>query len=676
MQGRGDSGLRKSRRNLLLIQSGAASETLPERAVPLFTLCWLGFMTLLAVSAWLVWASADAGLPDTSGLLAYSAAAISPEANERLAYVATVGAGTLALLAIGVAAKRFPSLVPDRSLMFGLIVLFLALLAPLTLVPSDPDRSALLPIREMPWAVAFLVVASVVAAQRGWVLFRSVTAHRVVVWASCAFAVVVSFGSMVAQLDTVGHSSGHFDAFFYSVVQIAQGGTCLSDVLPQYGCYGEFLAPVLGIAGPSVENATVMLALLQIGALVAVIYFAGQIISRPLVLLTASTLVIVLTSRVFYLSLSPDPYFQYWPLRLLFPALSLPLALWWIDGSPAKIRAVALGAFSGLGLWWNLDSGAVVAGALGAAVLFSRRYDNAISITGRLVHAALYAVGVTGAFLAFLVYLSVKSGGVIPIGDYLVYQQTFLGAGFYMLPLPVFPDPWIWFAAVSASVLFVFALYPAGGKNMDAVAYVAVLSIGALSYFIGRSHPVVFLTAAWPFALLIPAIVDQWVDVSSGRGLTRFPQSFIVVGLLVGVSPVLAQGMPRLYDLAVNRLSPTESHRSQHAEFIRSAIQPGSTVAILADESSILFSATGLRSAVNGPGMNEVLRRADAEAIVGQLVSEDGPTDLFIGAPLLQGEYQTWGSEPWVQQSLPAIEVVYKEIGRSADGEVIHLRRR
>jgi hypothetical protein len=55
-----------------------------------------------------------------------------------------------------------------------------------------------------------------------------------------------------------GPISSHYEAVTSSVVRISAGSTCLAEVLPQYGCYGEFLAPLLKLFGGTVPVVTAL----------------------------------------------------------------------------------------------------------------------------------------------------------------------------------------------------------------------------------------------------------------------------------------------------------------------------------------------------------------------------------------------------------------------------------
>ncbi len=64
-----------------------------------------------------------------------------------------------------------------------------------------------------------------------------------------------------------GPINSHYEAVTSSIVRIATGGTCLADVIAQYGCYGEFVSPVLKIFGGNITVITSLFAVLLIIAI-------------------------------------------------------------------------------------------------------------------------------------------------------------------------------------------------------------------------------------------------------------------------------------------------------------------------------------------------------------------------------------------------------------------------
>lgn len=147
--------------------------------------------------------------------------------------------------------------------------------------------------------------------------------------AFAAFAVAALYTVAISYFDgrTAINPSPNFEAFSYSVVASAKGRACLVDLKAQYGCYGEFYAPILHVMGTSVRA----ICLISIAAIVvslgAVTAFGFRTLRSPM--LTAGAILAVTICLSPFTYGQADPYFQYAPVRLLWPALSLVGALFW-----------------------------------------------------------------------------------------------------------------------------------------------------------------------------------------------------------------------------------------------------------------------------------------------------------------------------------------------------------
>lgn len=641
-------------------------------------LAFLASMVLIACSVFFfVPSGADALNIIVAQLLVSDTSSVSPESNERAAYVATIAGAVVILFFIRLRhVSRREGIWGQKT---NAVILGLVIAGYMVAHPHDDYRRDFIrPFSEQVGMSWFLMTCFI--AFTGFVNMTRFPTKRLrvsLLTIGLVTAALVSFSTMVGSASVKPDASGHFDAVFYSIVQITNGGTCLSDVSPQYGCYGEFLSPFLSLmGGASVSNTTILFALLQTLSLWAIMVFAYQTISRPVLLAAALVWLIVVTNRVFYLSISSDPYFQYWPVRLVFPAVSLLSASYWIS-SPTAARTALLGGFAGLALWWNTDAGVVVVIALCALVMFGRLDVWAILSTHRVSLAAVFAASAAFVWFSFYLYLVYKSSGDVNLSAYLEYQRVFAGMGFYMLPLPGFPDAWMTFIAVPAVTLFTFSTTPSS-PHFDRVSFLAVLSIGVFGYFVGRSHPVVFMLVSWPFAILVPCLIERWIcKTPEDQATFRFLQGALACIMVWAGGLVIGSSTSRLSETFSDRILNAESRSkySDAANFI-SQNSDGESVGILANQSSLIFSELGWRSATAGPGMNEVLLRADAERIIDQVLSEDGPKDLFIGEDMIGVSFQTWGSVPWVDQMIPSLDRVYMRIGVSPDGFLTHYKRR
>src|SRR5262249_9594987 len=152
----------------------------------------------------------------------------------------------------------------------------------------------------------------------------------------------------------------HFAAAFNSVVQVHFGKALLIDGRGQYGLYAHFLQPLFALGGLSVLKFTLVMALLLAASYVALWVVLRQAVRNQLVAL-CGFFALVFTG---WLSLRfpkdgrfqwVDPYFQYHPIRFLFPTL-LVLLGWKYFRQPSRRLYGGTTVLLSVGVLWNFDS--------------------------------------------------------------------------------------------------------------------------------------------------------------------------------------------------------------------------------------------------------------------------------------------------------------------------------
>lgn len=477
-------------------------------------------------------------------------------------------------------------------------------------------------------ATAIALGRSVVLAGHFWRLLSALSVNRVLL-AAILFPVV----AVRLRSETMLYGDPHFEAVFYSITQVMAGKTLLADLPSQYGLYPELLRPLFMVTGFSVLKFTALMTLLQgIASLSLLAACMRMIHLNWLRLLAILTLFMFVGST--WVAIDYDPmgheYYQLWPLRFFFPAISL---LLFLEAqrrgmSPRWVALVAVVA--GIAIVWNLEAGIAAFGALVACLLvralFADRKDRRRTIwsllTGSFIPVAVAA--------AFFLYLSLKSGGKIHLHDLVKYQTIFYSAGFGMLPMPLSPHPWM---AVLGLYLFgligaIFA-YVRRRRSMawDAVLYLSVVGLGLFTYYQGRSHDIVLTFVVWPAIVIAFVLADRTVRAVRAGMLPR-PAAW-------SVAPVVAFGMivsllyvadlPKLFGMAYREAMAIKAGRSASLadtiSFIKTKVDGSRTAIIVDPGQSVYFAATGLASAIGGPGMIEMLLIEDRDRFVEALLT-------------------------------------------------------
>lgn len=473
---------------------------------------------------------------------------------------------------------------------------------------------------------------------------------------------------------------GHFEAVAYSVAQISNGGTCLVDVIPQYGCYGEFMAPLVRALGVSTLAITLVFTVFQLIAFVGLVIAARRLVKEPLILALLVLMLVPVTNRIWYGT--DDQFFQGMPVRMLFPALSLLVARAWLD-SPTARRAFLVGAFGGLATMWNLDTGAVVVTALAGLVWFAGctasgwRWTDVAERVGRL---AACGAGVAIVIAVALAVLRWKASAWPSVTDYLLFQQVFFGLGAYSLPMSPFPALWSAFAGAAVVALGLMAARFGEGpadRDLELMGFLAVLALGLMSYHVGRSHWHTLALVSWPFLLLILALLDRaWRTVlKPARGARLLGQAALAVALAWAIA-IVVQELPKVAERTAEqwaRWSAPGVARGHAAdvEYVRAAVPAGESVVIVARRQTALFADTGLRSAITGMSWIETLRKSDGARQAAQFL--DKPVDHLLLDATQCCPFGGPGWSTWVYDAMPAIREKYAMIAWTPTGTLAHL---
>ena len=435
----------------------------------------------------------------------------------------------------------------------------------------------------------------------------------------------------------------HFNAFLHSIAQVHLGKTLLVDLRSQYGLYPEILSPLFRVTGLSVLKCTVAMSLLFAAALFAILLFLRDALWHKSIAMLGF-FGMIYHNYLFARSGDPlDSYFQYHPLRFLFPAVCVLLA-WQYAKAPTSRRLYCAGfAWSALAMLWNLDSAIPTFAAWLALLVFREfcRHPLRSALRRACLHLALAVIVVGAATGGCLLFLWGKSGTFPDVRGMLEYQRLFYFSGFHMLPMPLLP-PWT-LAALTYAAGFLCAfralLRRDPSPHPQMLLFLSVLGVGVFGYYQGRSHDRVFAGVAYPMVLQVALFADAlW------RGLRRrtVPRASVclaapLLGMLVA-GFVYVLGAPQPYAIALMHLEPLlrqPATRVTHAaRFIREHTHRGEDALILSYHSGVFSLESGAACPLRIPGTSELFLRRDYDAIEQFLRTRAGAR-VFADTPFL-----------------------------------------
>ncbi|MEI7952944.1 MAG: hypothetical protein WCH37_09750 [Synechococcaceae cyanobacterium ELA182] len=446
--------------------------------------------------------------------------------------------------------------------------------------------------------------------------------------------------------------SDHLDAVVAVFAQVRAGHTLLVDVPSQYGLYPEMLAPALSLLPSGLLGLTLAFAAIQLISLLSLMSVLRRRLHQPLVLLSALLALAMVTfglhSLIGLRFSEPDPYFQYWPVRFVGPALSVPVTFWVFRHLSWK-RLLTMSVFTGLCLFWNIDSGAAV--LYGQCMLFlllsgiamARRHCGGWRWR-RLALASLCTMLGSMLTLSMLVFLlSIKAGQPLQLAWLTSYQSTFYGLGLMMLPLPAWPDAWHSVLALYTMALIIGLVQILDGRPLShhlPLLYLPLLGAGLFAYFQGRSHFFNLVSVCWPALLIAALLTDRHLLALKHRLVPKTSAALPAAGLAVLLIPSLALMhdcpglMRRLQEAPIHHPDPSASpapYLRTELEMVRrycGALHP--PCLILSKRQGIYALEAGSASDWKGPSPAELLLEADRQKLL-HAINEGKPNFILLG---------------------------------------------
>ncbi|MDX2470001.1 MAG: hypothetical protein QNL04_05425 [SAR324 cluster bacterium] len=306
----------------------------------------------------------------------------------------------------------------------------------------------------------------------------------------------------------------HFEPVFYSFSQLMSGKTLLSgNLIPSYGLYNALLWPFLAFLEPSVSNYSAVMAFSMFASMLAVICFLFSAISNNAIATAGSLIYLSLIPLVFLrqdISRFIEPYYQYTPIRVLFPSLMIYL-VWRYLEKDSKSRFWQTSLLSSVAILWNLETGIICFVSFGALLVFDRFFFRPCANSIMFKRLGLHLLSLLLVFLGYSLYSRAIFGAFPEFSKIFFFPKIFINTGYFMLPAPLVGSwTFLVFLILVGLAKGAIAILNKSVEIIDVmVVYLAILSIGLLSYYVGRSHPF-NLTGGWyPVVLLVTLLYSQ-----------------------------------------------------------------------------------------------------------------------------------------------------------------------
>jgi len=463
-------------------------------------------------------------------------------------------------------------------------------------------------------------------------MFKKISCHAVKITA-CLVTIIlpllVLFNEQnVINQDSIAHQ---FSCVFYAMVQVFLGKELLVDLNNLYGLYPHFLNPIFQIIGLSVFKFCLIMAILLVLSYFFIFKFLEESIKDKFVAYI-SYIAIVFAGYLFIKPFaSYDVYFQYAPIRVIFPALSI-LLTWKYFNNKSKLLYFISWILYSIAILWNLDVGIVVFIAWLAVLIYQELIENTYLTAFKkiLKHMIIGFSSLISVIILYSLLMKLIYGYFPNLGLFFNYQSIFYICGYAMIPMKII-HPWnlviltyLVGLAISVKNFFNKQVSPID----KSIFYLSILGIGIFSYFQGRSHDYCIIGVNYPAFLLLGIFIDKILNKDESLNICCFPSTkfistmlisfliFLNLGLIVEV-PLLVGFLKERY---VNITAKKSDNVLANELFLKSNIQPKEKVLILSNSSDIYYLESKADAPVKVPGFLELFLQKDYEKVYSFLI--------------------------------------------------------
>lgn len=430
-----------------------------------------------------------------------------------------------------------------------------------------------------------------------------------------------------------------FNALFYSVAQVYQGKALLINFTNQYGLYPHFLEPIFKLIGLKVYTFTIVMAALMFTSYACILVFLYLVTKNKVIAVTG------LISMIFYNyvleeTLTRNFYFQFTPLRIIFPSLILILSFMYFKLNNTKVKNllyIASFVVSSIAILWNLETGIAVFLSWMLLLFYhdASQYDG-WNIAKEIARNAINGIVILmSVFIIFSMYMFIRYGNLPNFSELVKYQFYFYQFGFFMIPMKLI-HPWN-LVAIVYLIGLVYAAQSLIAKNNTMtpkmVFLLSILGFGIFVYYEGRSHDLNLLKVCFPAILIIIIFTDMLftkisIDIREKHlNLLELSVFAILFFFLIASSLSLLNTYDTFKHIGSSRNEISESASptsvTQNIAFIKNNTISGERILILSYQSGVYYAESDTVSPLDTPGTSEIFLQKEHKKITNFLNSNE-----------------------------------------------------
>jgi len=457
----------------------------------------------------------------------------------------------------------------------------------------------------------------------------------------CIIIFVLFIGAMHLGNPASLYNSLTIDPVLYPVSQVVMGKQLLVNFDSYYGLYAFFLAPLFHIVPLTISSFTSLMAMLMILSVSALFFAMRHMISH--VVLRYAGFVTVIFYTLLATRVTQDYYYQYWPIRYIFPCMMLYIVARYIKHREKWVYYVAH-IWSAIAVLWNLDVGIVLWIAWLAMLIYTELCNG--SVYKNILKQALAHVGygICSLFLVVFVFSGITyiQSGVLPEFARIVqYQKIFL-SGYLMIKM--LPPPHMWSIVV---LIYIIGLYISARQLWykktsyipSYVFFLTVLGLGLFAYYEGQSSDVTLFRVSYPALFLCVLYADMlWKRIASKK------YTWMELGVFVGMMYILlSTPFSVMWNMSSYRMFLQQAmmvfQRTEHVfydnvDFINDYVEQGDPIVVLSyPNQGMYYAQSGTYSAVDVTAIADIPFPEEMERLINFLQTNTS-TPLFVEGSL------------------------------------------
>ena len=356
--------------------------------------------------------------------------------------------------------------------------------------------------------------------------------------------VIIFFIFLVTEYNNI--DKFHLSFVIDSIVFLKKGLLISDMYVPQYGLYGLFLLPLFSIIELSVLNLSIVLSALNVLVIFLIYQSLKKIFDNNnyyvFFIIFSITFISIISNR-FFNSDDWDHYFQFSPLRTLFPALCIYLFTKYNKFSALSYTAsIFLLSF---GLFWNFETGFIVI----LTYLISEIYRSILIGDYKEIYLK-FILGTLSLSLALFVAVVIFSPYFVD--SMLVFLHPiyiYAGLGLVMFPMRVFGEQLILLIPYCISIFssLIILSYKERSQRFSYYFFFSILGLGVFIYYLGRSVSFNLYSIFYPFIILCGLFFYDFVKNKSLKKYLVANLTFMIATFFIFVPIAISSFSPQSY---------------------------------------------------------------------------------------------------------------------------------